>query len=79
MPPSPITREELDAKLDPIQKGVEKCVSMLETQNSRIAKAETAIAILNDRQPSRQGATWGAAAGGFVGAIIVIVEWLTKN
>lgn len=77
--PTPITREELQALLTPLKEGVDKCVEMLETQNSRIHKAETKIAILEDRQPSRQAATWGAGAGGFVAVLIVVAEWLMNK
>ncbi len=76
---SDITRDELRAILEPLKEGVQHCVRLLEAQNSRIHKAEVDIAILNDRQPSRSAATWGAGAGASVAALIAVVEMLIKK
>ncbi len=76
---SPITREELKAILEPLKDGVQQCVRLLETQNSRIHKAEVDIAILNDRQPNRAAASWGAGMGALVGTVFAIVEFLIKK
>ena len=75
---NPITREELTALLAPLKEGVDKCVEMLEEQNSRIHKAETRLAVLEDRQPNRQAGMWGASAGAFVGVLIALAEYFLK-
>lgn len=76
---NPVTREEFTALLDHLKDGVDKCVRLLELQNSRLHKAEIAVAILNDRQPARQAVTWGASAGALAAAFIALVDFLIKT
>lgn len=76
---SPITREELKAIVEPLKEGVERCVLLLELQNSRIHKNETDMAVMKDRQPTRQAATWGAGAGASIAAFIALVDWLIEK
>lgn len=77
--PNPVSREEFTALLDHLKEGVDKCVRLLEVQNSRLHKAEIAVAILNDRQPARLAVTWGASAGAFTAAFIALVDYLIKH
>ena len=58
---------------------IKEAVGLLKEQNSRISKAETKIAVLEDRQPQRQAIVWGSGAGAFVGAIGLLIEYFFKK
>ena len=77
MAQDPVTRDELRALLEPIKEDIREVLSHLKEQNSRLAKTETAIAILQDRQPSsRQAMWWGTASGGFFGLVVMVLDYL---
>jgi homoserine dehydrogenase len=76
MPSSPVTREELIAHLDPIKSDVQEIVTLLREQNSAISDTKTEVAVLKDRQPTRQAMAWGAGAGSFVAALGMLLDYL---
>jgi ABC-type transporter Mla maintaining outer membrane lipid asymmetry ATPase subunit MlaF len=72
----PISREEFLAHVQPIQDDVRRIVSLLEKQSSEVSTIDKRVAILEDRQPTRQAAQWGGASGGAVAVVISILNYL---
>lgn len=70
-----ITREHLKDALEPIKEDIKELVSLVKDQNTRIGAHETDIAVLKDRQPSRQAIIWGSTAGGFIATIGFILDY----
>lgn len=75
---TPITREEFLAHAQPIQDDVREIVELLREQGKTVSTLDKRIAILEDRQPTRQAAQWGAAAGAFAGVLITAINYLIR-
>lgn len=74
----PISREEFLAHAQPIQADVKEIVSLLREQTQHVNALDKRLAILEDRQPSRQAAQWGGSAGAFAAIVVTVVDYLLK-
>lgn len=76
----PITREEFLAHAKPIQNDVRKIVELLEEQSKQVSTLDKRLSILEDRQPSRQAAQWGAGSGAFAAIVAQLLNfWVTHR
>lgn len=59
-----------------IRAGIDELRQLQRAQNGRLGKAETRIAVLEDRSPGRSASIWGSVAGGVAGGLVAGVKAL---
>lgn len=68
--------EGIRVQLEYISKGVDELRQLQQTANGRIGKAETRIAVLEDRSPGRAATVWGSVSGGIAGGVVMAIKAL---
>lgn len=64
-----LSKDEFLAHIEPIRKDIQELVALLREQNSRVAKTETRIAVLEDRSPGRVATGVSAVVAGVVSGL----------
>lgn len=73
-----LSHAEFLAHIEPIRRDVAEMVALQREANGRMAKAETRIAILEDRSPGRIGMMAGGAVAGLVTVLWQLIAALRK-
>jgi hypothetical protein len=71
-----LTREELLTHLDYIKSQLSEINAYLAQQNGRLRTSEIQVAVLQERNPGRSAATWGASAGAIAAAVAEIIRMM---
>ena len=62
--PEHLTKDEFLAHMGPIREDIQELVKLFREQHGRVSKAETRIAVLEDRSPGRVSAGVSAIVSG---------------
>ena len=71
-----LSKDEFLAHIEPIRKDIQELVALQREQNSKVSKAETRIAILEDRSPGRIATGVSAIVSGVVSGLGV---WFSQK
>lgn len=66
--------QQLLSALAAIHTKIEGTNNRLDELNGRTRKAETAIAVLEERSPGKQGGVWGAVGGAIAGFLTGLIK-----
>ena len=69
-----LTTNEFLAHIGPIKDDIKELVQLQREQNSRVGKAETRIAVLEDRNPKREASGISAVVSAVVSGVVAGVS-----
>ena len=73
-----LSRDLFLATINPLKSQIDELVTHQRSMNGRISRAETRIAVLDDRSPSRVGLVAGSTVAAAGGAVFAVMKFLSQ-